>query len=351
MTQQHTQPFLTVTSALLALLCLFPALVQGGVQQQGNAPAQSQAKTPEVLEAEKLNAEVVRLFREEKYAEALPLAKRAPELCEKASGPEHPLTQSALKNLAAVNMGLKKYGAAAEAFQRLLKVQEKLHGQEDVSLCDTLSDLGWSHFYSGEAGRAEEAYRRSLKILEKAYAPGDLKTIPALRDLTSLYQGTGRLSQAIVFYKRQIDIYEKQLHPSSSDLAELLVKCAALLREENKNAEAEQYEARARTMYASLNTRPATVPVSGSVLQGSAILRRQPEYPLSAKQSHVQGTVQVLVEVDEAGIVTSAKAVRGPSELYTTSEQAARQWRFKPTLLEGRPVKVSGVLTFNFTLR
>ncbi|MFN7946048.1 MAG: TonB family protein [Blastocatellia bacterium] len=349
---QHTQPFLTVVSALLALLCLFPSL--GGVQQQSNAPgnaqAQSQTKTPEAVEAEKLNAEVVRLFRGEKFAEALPLAKRALELCEKVSGPEHPLTQSALKNLAAVNMGLKKYGAAAEAYQRLLKVQEKLHGQEDLSLCDTLSDLGWSRFYNREAGRAEEAYTRSLKILEKAYAPGDLKTVPALRDLASLYHGTGRFSQAIVFYRRMIAIYEKQPHPAGSDLAELLVKCAALLREENKNAEAEQYETRARTMYAAMNARPATVPVSGGILQGMAILRRQPEYPLSAKQSHVQGMVQVLIEVDEAGIVTSAKAVRGPSELYLTSEQAARQWRFRPTLLEGRPVKVSGVLTFNFTL-
>ncbi len=351
MTQQYTQPLRIVATALLALCCLFPALVRGDVQQQGATPAPGQVGTPEGLEAQKLNAEVVRLFREEKFAEALPLAKRALELCEKASGPEHPLMQTALKNLATVNLELKKYGAAAEAYQRLLKVQEKLHGQEDVSLYNTLSGLGWSRFYSGSAGRAEEAFTRGLKILEKASAPGDLKTVPALKDLTSLYQGAGRLGQAIVFYNRLIAIYEKQPHLASSDLAELLVKCAVLLREENKNAEAERYEARARTLYAAVNTQSVTVPVSGGVLQGNAILRRQPEYPLSAKQSRVQGMVQVQVEIDEAGIVTNAKAIRGPSELYTASEQAARRWRFKPTLLAGRPVKVSGVLTFNFTLR
>lgn len=51
--------------------------------------------------------------------------------------------------------------------------------------------------------------------------------------------------------------------------------------------------------------------------------------------------------VDEAGHVIEARTLCGPSQLRDASIEAARNWRFTPTKLNGAPVKVVGVITFN----
>lgn len=91
--------------------------------------------------------------------------------------------------------------------------------------------------------------------------------------------------------------------------------------------------------------------VTGGVLNGKVVEKPQPLYPTAAKAKWVQGTVTVQVVVDERGKVVSATPVSGPALLQAPAAQAARMARFSPTTLCGRPVKVSGVITYNFVLR
>ncbi|RMG45711.1 MAG: energy transducer TonB, partial [Acidobacteria bacterium] len=82
------------------------------------------------------------------------------------------------------------------------------------------------------------------------------------------------------------------------------------------------------------------------VLKGIAIRRVMPRYPLVARNAHLQGTVDVRIVVDERGNVIEAEVIRGHPLFRKAALQAARQWKFRPTLVSGRPVKVTGVLTF-----
>ncbi len=90
--------------------------------------------------------------------------------------------------------------------------------------------------------------------------------------------------------------------------------------------------------------------VSGGVLNGRALKKPQPDYPLAAKATRQMGTVVVQLTVDENGNVTSAQAVSGPPLLRKASEEAARRAKFSPTKVCGEPVKVTGVVTYNFIL-
>ncbi|HEX8148955.1 MAG TPA: TonB family protein [Pyrinomonadaceae bacterium] len=90
--------------------------------------------------------------------------------------------------------------------------------------------------------------------------------------------------------------------------------------------------------------------VAGGTLQGKAISKPQPVYPPDAKAARVSGTVVVQIEVGEAGSVVKAEAVSGPEMLREAAEDAALAARFSPTLLSGQPVRVSGVITYNFVL-
>ena len=88
--------------------------------------------------------------------------------------------------------------------------------------------------------------------------------------------------------------------------------------------------------------------IGGGVLNGRALDLPRPEYPGAARSAHVAGRVEVQVTIDERGRVISAEAVSGPPLLRSGSVQAARHARFSPTLLCNEPVKVTGVIIYNF---
>jgi protein TonB len=91
--------------------------------------------------------------------------------------------------------------------------------------------------------------------------------------------------------------------------------------------------------------------VSEGVLQGGAINKIMPPYPQIARTVRASGPVQVVVTISEEGRVIEAYAASGHPLLRATAVEAARSWTFKPTLLSNVPVKVQGMLTFNFTLQ
>jgi protein TonB len=88
--------------------------------------------------------------------------------------------------------------------------------------------------------------------------------------------------------------------------------------------------------------------ISGGVLNGKAISLPKPPYPPAAKAVRAGGSVSVQVLIDENGSVVSASAVSGHPLLRSAAVAAARGARFSPTKLSGQPVKVSGVITYNF---
>jgi TonB family protein len=70
--------------------------------------------------------------------------------------------------------------------------------------------------------------------------------------------------------------------------------------------------------------------------------------PEKAKAAGASGPVQMRLEVDENGRVTSAKPLSGHPLLQQEAVSAAKKYKFKPTLLSGVPVKVSGIIVYNF---
>ena len=87
---------------------------------------------------------------------------------------------------------------------------------------------------------------------------------------------------------------------------------------------------------------------SMGVVNGFATSLPKPAIPAAAKVAKAAGTVSVQVLIDENGNVVSANAVSGNELLRASSVVAARNARFEPTKLSGKPVKVSGVINYHF---
>ena len=90
--------------------------------------------------------------------------------------------------------------------------------------------------------------------------------------------------------------------------------------------------------------------IHGGILNGKATSLPKPSYPAEARAARVSGTVKVQVLISETGDVVSATAIDGPPVLQAVSVEAARLAKFSPTTLSGAPVKVAGVITYNFVL-
>ncbi len=89
-------------------------------------------------------------------------------------------------------------------------------------------------------------------------------------------------------------------------------------------------------------------PIRGGMLDRVAASKPAAIYPQQAKDRGVSGVVTVQVLIDEEGKVESARADSGPELLQEAAVVAALQARFGATRLSGKPVKVCGVLTYNF---
>lgn len=105
-------------------------------------------------------------------------------------------------------------------------------------------------------------------------------------------------------------------------------------------------------------TKPVVTPVKATpktiisnMIASQAVSLPKPDYPIIAKQARVQGPVNVQILVDEHGKVISAHAVKGNGMLLRAAEDAALRARFTPTMLNDQPVKVQGVITYNFMLQ
>jgi TonB family protein len=81
---------------------------------------------------------------------------------------------------------------------------------------------------------------------------------------------------------------------------------------------------------------------------GRALELPQPTYPPIARAAHASGTVEVQVLVDFDGSVSAAAAISGHPLLQAAAVSAARKARFTPMKYKGEPVKIAGVIQYNF---
>ena len=101
------------------------------------------------------------------------------------------------------------------------------------------------------------------------------------------------------------------------------------------------------------NSEPAGRPVrvGGQIAQTNLTTKVQPVYPASAKANHVQGAVEIETTISKDGIPVELRVIASPSDdLSEASLEAVRQWRYRPTLLNGEPVAIVTDVLVNYTL-
>jgi len=92
--------------------------------------------------------------------------------------------------------------------------------------------------------------------------------------------------------------------------------------------------------------------VGGPVSAPELIKRINPEYPEVARKARIQGVVILEAIIDKEGSVTNVRVLRGlPMGLSDAAQNALMRWKFKPAMMNNRPVSVYYTLTVTFTLQ
>lgn len=96
---------------------------------------------------------------------------------------------------------------------------------------------------------------------------------------------------------------------------------------------------------------PFQPPSKHSFVPARVVKKVEAEYPAEARQSSIQGTVKIQVIIQKDGSVTVQNVLEGDPILFPAAIEAVKQWRYEPTLFDGKPVDVQTTIEVNFTLR
>ncbi|HUR97453.1 MAG TPA: energy transducer TonB [Pyrinomonadaceae bacterium] len=150
----------------------------------------------------------------------------------------------------------------------------------------------------------------------------------------------------------------KALGDLSSTLSEAMLKLRFIPARKNGKPVARNVGVKVELKNPSLPPHPSDIDpatgkpkykqIMGGVLNGKAISLPKPAYPSEARANRDAGTVTIQILIDETGKVVQAGAVSGAPTLQFAAREAACHSKFSPTTLAGNPVKVSGVITYNF---
>lgn len=325
-------------AAVALALTLFACFANARAQLNGPA-------SDELSEADRLSAEVVRLFGQGKHDEAAPLAERVLEIRSKALGESHMGVAEAEYNLGMIRALQGRLEDAEVLLRKALAVYETQATPPGLQRGRVLSGLALVRARLGHNDEALKLSQSAFDAAEKALGPQHAELAGYHRQLADIQRLKRDYDKAEDSYLRAIEIWAKSAGPEDAraEMAVEALMCTA--------ATAGGYGTQKKVWSRLDEILKDAAPVNGVVLEGKVVSKPAPEYPAAAKAAHVMGSVVIKVWVDEAGSVTRATAVCGHPLLAEASLVSARRARFTPTLLDGKPVKVSGFITYNFVLQ
>ncbi len=199
----------SLTIFTLCLLLGQSSAAKTPASNQGAQAIDSPTQTASLVEASKLNVQVIKLFSEGKYVEALPLATRVLEIREQALQPDNPLISSALINLASIHAELNKLDEAEKLYRRVLSINEKAGRSESEQSANVIYQLALICFNKKDYGQTDVLLKQSLAIREQILGPEHPDLVHLLLNIGQLYLSRDGFEKAKPFYVRAMNILQK----------------------------------------------------------------------------------------------------------------------------------------------
>lgn len=209
---------------------------------QGPAVSPAQANMPAASAAsdvERMNAEVVRLYRQGNYEKAMALAVEARNLARETLGEERPEFAATLNNLASIYEATGEYAKTEPLLQQALSIRRKALGENDPEVVMSLNNLGYFYHATGRYAEARELFLRSMEITRAIVGEDNPFFVSSLNNLASLYKAMGDYAAVEPLYLKARDIQLRTSGESQSDYAIIIQNLAQLYALTGRYSEAE----------------------------------------------------------------------------------------------------------------
>ena len=316
----------------------------------------AQTQDSDVQKLKQINQEVIEKYKAEKYDDALKGARQALDLSVKIYGAENNATAVYYINLGEIYRVKRKNVEAAENLQKALAIYQKNPAQNKDAIPKVLESLGTVLALDGKKEQAETFFTRYVSDMEMRYSKESKEVIPALKSLGNFYIYSAQFNKADETFINRYLLTRKIFGKESDELDEIRDEHYCFtnqnfvpkdVTERRKKFE----EALNKLLYPDKKEEDNLQKNGNSVINGKAMSLPKPAYPVEARNARAEGSVLVKVLLDEEGKVYKATAFCGNPLLRKASEDAAINAKFAPTRLNDLPVKVSGVIVYNFIPR
>ncbi len=186
-----------------------------------------------------MNKEVVSLFRQGNYEEALARCTETCELARRELGEEHPEFGSCINNLASIYEAKGQYSQAEPLFKQSLEISKKVHGENDPDFALSLNNLANLYSATGRYAEAEPLYLRTLEIIRAGAGEDNAFFVKSLNNLASLYKRMGNYVEVEPLYKKAADILLKISGEDQPDYAIVISNLAQYYHIVGRYSEAE----------------------------------------------------------------------------------------------------------------
>jgi tetratricopeptide (TPR) repeat protein len=320
-----------------------------------HAYAQTPQKSAAAQEADKLSREVVKLFKEKEFKEAEPVARRVISVREMDLGKDHISVADAWRNMAYIQLQLENKKDAENAFDRAFEIYEKnqpLSPANEKTFVETLEASAFYDATDRNFDKAEKKFLRANELREKINGKDSLELADNFMRLGQIYRIKEDYEKAASVFFQALEIKREKTAGDRNAIGEVFLETSCAYGKLGRKDELSEIrnEIYPKVADADISNSKSDRPrqITKGVVNGAAVSLPKPAYPLEARQNRASGAVNVQVLIDESGNVLHACAVDGAKELQQASEIAAYGAKFKPTTLSGKPVRVMGVIVYNY---
>jgi TonB family protein len=327
----------TITFILLACVCVY-----------GQPDDKATLKT--------LNQKLVESYKNNKLDEALKFANQAVELSLKIYGTDNTETAVAYSNLGIIQREKQKYKDSILSLQKTVEIYLKVTNLKGNGLIESYQNLALSQFYNGKFEDSISNYLKAIEQIESKFGHESKESFLPTLNVANGYARNKQFEKADEYYLKSYSLAWKNFGKSANQIQNIEDSRICMLPHKNQIKDEKDFEKvfgnlRQKLFAEIFGEQPKvenTGLINGGVINGKATSLPKPAYPQEAKSQRLQGQVPIRVLIDEQGNITEAKAVCGRGYLETASEEAAIKSKFSTTTLNGKPVKVSGIIVYNF---
>ncbi len=302
----------------------------------------AQAQTDDKETLKQINQNVVSSYKNQKFDEALKLAQQAVDLSVKIYGVGNRETAVAYTNLGAVYQQKGKLKESIENMQKAIDTYQKIPNFKGAELIAAYQTLAYSQFLSGKETDSQTSYLSALEASERIFGKETKESFTPSLNLANTYARSKNFEKADEYYLKAYALAIKNFGKEAKQIEQVGDSRTCLLAGQKLGDEKEKnyHEAKDKLF--------GTTAGQSEVINGKALSLPKPPYPAEAREKRLTGTVAVKVTIDEQGSVVEVKSICRDDVLGRAAAEAAKDAKFAPTIKDGKPVKVTGIIVYNF---